>query len=56
MADDLLTTEEVADLLRVSRQTLWRWRKDGTLPARKVGALVRYRRSDVDALLDGDAA
>ena len=51
MADDLLTTAEVEALLRVSRQTLVRWRKDGTLPAVKIGRLVRYRRDAVEALL-----
>lgn len=51
MADDLLTTAEVEALLRVSRQTLVRWRKDGTLPAVKIGRLVRYQRSAVEAIL-----
>jgi excisionase family DNA binding protein len=46
-----MTTAEVQTLLRVSRPTLARWREDGTLPALKLGRLVRYKRSDVLALL-----
>lgn len=56
MADELLTTAEVADLLRVTRQTLTRWRKDGKLPAVKIGRLVRFKRSDVEALLTTEGA
>lgn len=51
MSSDLLTSDEVMALLRVSRQTLWRWRTDGTLAALKIGTVVRYRREDVDRLL-----
>ena len=51
MAPELLTPAEVQARLRVSRQTLYRWRNDGTLPAVKVGRLVRYKLEDVDALL-----
>lgn len=50
MPDDLLTPPEVMALLKVSRQTLFRWRQDGTLDAVRIGRLVRYRREDVDAL------
>lgn len=46
-----MTAAEVMGKLRISRQTLYRWRQDGTLPALKIGRLVRYRREDVEALL-----
>lgn len=36
-SNDLLTIQEVADYLRVSRSTVWRWCKDGTLPAFRIG-------------------
>lgn len=49
-AMDLLTTEEVADLLRVSRATIYAWRADRTgPPAVIIGSRLRFRREDVDA-------
>jgi len=46
--DDFLTTEEVAEWLRVSPQTVWDWRKKGRGPqAYKLNHVVRYKRSDV---------
>lgn len=48
----LMTPAEVAALFRVSRQTIWRWSKDGTLEAVQLGPkITRFRRADVDALL-----
>ena len=50
---DLLTTNEVADLLRASPQTVRYWRKIRTGPrAVKVGKRVLYRRDDVEAWLN----
>ena len=49
--DDLMTAAEVMALFRVTRQTLYRWRQADKLAAVRVGRLVRYRRSDVEALL-----
>jgi excisionase family DNA binding protein len=47
--DQLLTTNEVARLLRVSRVTLWEWRRKGLVPAPiKVGLnRLRWRAQDV---------
>ncbi|HEY8589543.1 MAG TPA: helix-turn-helix domain-containing protein [Naasia sp.] len=51
--DDLLLTPlEVAQWLRVSKQTLMRWRVSGAGPAwLSLGGIPRYRRGDVDAYL-----
>lgn len=39
----LLTVEEVADRLGLSRQTLWNWHQLGKgPPVRKVGGRLRY--------------
>lgn len=53
-ADQLLTTDEVAELLGVSRWTVVAWRtpKEGPEHVRVGPRLVRYRRSDVHAFLD----
>ena len=45
----LLTTEEAAQYLTVSRRTLERWRTEGGGPAYvKLGGCIRYRVSDLD--------
>lgn len=49
----LLTIKEVADYLGVPVATLyqWRYRREGP-PGFRIGGLVRYRRSDVDAWIE----
>jgi predicted DNA-binding transcriptional regulator AlpA len=50
--DELLSPDQLAAELDVSPRTLPGWRLRGLGPPYvKVGALVRYRRSDVDAWL-----
>ncbi len=43
-----LTPEEVADLLRVSRRTVYNWLRAGQLPAIRIGKVWRIRREDID--------
>lgn len=47
----LLTTAEVAQLLRVSRTFVYTETREGHLPAIRLGRAVRYRRSDVEHYL-----
>lgn len=48
----LLTTKELAKYLGIGESTLLQYRFDGTGPAYiKLGHLVRYRTSDVEAWL-----
>jgi excisionase family DNA binding protein len=48
----LLTTPEVAELLRVSPRTVDRWAIEGRIPRVHVGArAVRYRVDDIAALI-----
>lgn len=59
-APELLTAGEVAKRLRVTVQSVYRWAKseDGAppvLPGLRVGGTVRFRRADVDRLLDQPA-
>ena len=50
---DLMTEHEVAELLRLTRQTLSRWRAEDRGPAfLKIEGTIRYRREDVQAWLD----
>ncbi len=53
-AGDLLAEKEAADFLQLSPGTLSVWRSTGryALPFVKIGARVRYRRSDLQSWLD----
>lgn len=48
--DELLTIEDVCELLKVSKMTLYRWDKLGILKKIEVGGKRRYRKSDVEAV------
>jgi len=47
----LVTAEEVAALLKVSPKSIYRWAKEGLLPAFREGRLVRFRESDVETFV-----
>lgn len=51
LEDQLLTPEEVADHLRVSRPTVYAWLKMGRLRGLRAGRVWRIRRADLDAFL-----
>ena len=54
--DDVLTREEVKNILKVSYPTLWKYNNDGTLKVKsKIGRRVYYSRKDLNNLLN-DAA
>ena len=46
-----MTANEVADLLRVSRMTVYRLIKTGEMPALRVGRNYRLREEDVHSYL-----
>jgi excisionase family DNA binding protein len=48
---DLLTEAEAARVLRISRMTLYRMRKDGRINAVRIGRRILYRRTDLLRLL-----
>ncbi|KXS40968.1 MAG: DNA-binding domain-containing protein, excisionase family [Candidatus Frackibacter sp. T328-2] len=51
---DVLNVEEVADLLRVSKQTVYNMIKDGRLNAVKMKHEWRFIRQDVESVLQPD--
>lgn len=51
MEKELLTVEEVAKYLDVHHLTVYRWCREGQLPATKVGREWRIRRSTIDDFL-----
>ncbi|WP_423128231.1 helix-turn-helix domain-containing protein [Gaoshiqia sp. Z1-71] len=48
-AEKYRTADEVSDYLGVTRVTLWQWAKKGILKPLKIGNVLRYRQSDIDA-------
>ncbi len=50
--EELLSVPEVMNLLKVSRTSLFRWQKNGYLEPIKTGGRCRYRKSDIEALLN----
>ncbi|MBU0731273.1 helix-turn-helix domain-containing protein [Patescibacteria group bacterium] len=48
----ILTTKEVADLLRVSLITVRRWLKSGKIPSIRIGKHYRIRRDDIEDLFN----
>lgn len=58
-ASDLMKAADVAAIFKVTPSTVSRWGRNGTLRTVKVGTgkgTVRYRREDVDALLEQERA
>lgn len=53
-AAEVLTTEEAAELLRVSTKTILALARDGSLPGEKVGRAWRFLRADLLNYLHGD--
>jgi excisionase family DNA binding protein len=49
--DKILTVPEIAEYLKVSRTTVWRWCNEGKLPAFKVGRHWRVHRSEFEKLV-----
>ena len=49
----LLRASEVAEALGVSRTTVWRMIRDGSLPSVKMGDSRRVRREDLEAFVRG---
>lgn len=51
-ADDevLYTTDEACKILKCSKPTLHRWKKEGIIPHVRIGNNIRYRKSDLEKL------
>ena len=52
MDEKLLTLDDLADYLNVSRRTTYRLLKGGDLPAYRIGSHLRFRREDIDGWLE----
>ena len=52
--DEILTVREVAEYLKLSRTTIWRWCHEGKLQAFKVGRSWRIHRSELERITGHD--
>jgi excisionase family DNA binding protein len=47
MGEELMTIKEVADFLRLTPRSVWRWLNRGRLRPLRWGHTIRFRRADV---------
>lgn len=52
--EELLTIDELCDILKIDRSTEHRWRKKGTIKPSLVEGSVYYFRSEIDQLLNNN--
>jgi len=52
--DELLTRKEASKEFKISLATLDNYRRDGRILPRRLGATVRYKRSDLQAAFSGN--
>lgn len=50
--ESYLTRHQVVNILSIDKSTLWRWSKRNYLNPVRVGGLVRYRKSDIENILN----
>ncbi|SDL14774.1 DNA binding domain-containing protein, excisionase family [Catalinimonas alkaloidigena] len=53
--EELLKLPQVAALLGVSKQTIYEWKRQGKLPAHKIGRRVFFKKSEVVAALSAQS-
>lgn len=51
MPEEMLTPEQVAEWLQIHAGTVYRWIREGKLPALQVGRVYRIPREDVLAMV-----
>jgi excisionase family DNA binding protein len=50
--NEILTIDEVAEYLRLTPQTIYKWAQERRIPATKLGKEWRFRKSLIDRWLD----
>lgn len=50
--EEYLSSKKVCELIEIDPSTLWHWEKKGYLVPVRVGGLKRYRKSEINTLLD----
>ena len=52
VSNEILTIDEVAEYLRLTPQTIYKWAQEKRIPAVKLGKEWRFRRSVIDKWFD----
>jgi len=52
MTTDLMTVDQVAAYLQLNKLTVYRYIREGRIPAARLGKAYRIRKADVDAFLE----
>jgi excisionase family DNA binding protein len=52
MESEWLTVEEVAQYLKVSKTTVYRWTDEGRIKKYKIGRFNRYKKSELDQVME----
>ncbi|MCM8800983.1 MAG: helix-turn-helix domain-containing protein [Candidatus Omnitrophica bacterium] len=55
LADSLMTIEDLARYLKVSRRTIYEWLKSGKIPALKLVGQWRFQKEKIDLWLEKQA-
>lgn len=50
--EEILTTEDIQKIFKVSKVTIHKWKKKGILPYYKMGRKVYYKKSEIFGLLE----
>lgn len=53
MTESWLSANDIATHLRVTKDTVYAWIADKSMPAHKIGRLLKFQVSEVDAWLRG---
>ena len=53
--ENLLTPQEIADVLGVSKSTIYQWTHQEYIPHVKLGRFVRFRKSQIEIWLEKKA-
>ena len=52
LADEILTTRELADYLHCHPTTIYRMLRDGTIPVFRIGGMWRFNRAAIDQWME----
>jgi excisionase family DNA binding protein len=51
-----VSTKDIAEHLSVTKDTIHKWIKNGTIPCSRVGKLWKFKKSEVDAWIKSGGA
>lgn len=52
ITDNLITPNELADFLRISKPSVYRLIEKRTIPFCKIGGVLRFRKNDIDEYIE----